>query len=68
VKDSVVLSTQFGMPALPISMAAEVGAELTLTQNRLVPARFKGGYGSVGAWFFLIKAKAMNAFGEDYHK
>ena len=48
------------------AMAAEVGAELTLMENRFVPARFKDGYGPVGAWFLLFKAKAMNANGEDY--
>jgi adenylylsulfate reductase subunit A len=48
------------------AMAAEVGAELTLMENRFVPARFKDGYGPVGAWFLLFKAQAMNAFGEDY--
>jgi adenylylsulfate reductase subunit A len=48
------------------AMAAETGAELTLMENRFVPARFKDGYGPVGAWFLLFKAKAMNAFGEDY--
>ena len=46
------------------AMAAEVGAELTLMENRFVPARFKDGYGPVGAWFLLFKAKSMNAFGE----
>ncbi|MDJ0958306.1 MAG: adenylyl-sulfate reductase subunit alpha [Arenicellales bacterium] len=48
------------------AMAAECGATLTLMENRFVPARFKDGYGPVGAWFLLFKAKAMNAFGEDY--
>ena len=48
------------------AMAAEVGAELTMMENRFVPARFKDGYGPVGAWFLLFKAKAMNANGEDY--
>ncbi|RKZ38018.1 MAG: adenylyl-sulfate reductase subunit alpha [Gammaproteobacteria bacterium] len=48
------------------AMAAECGAELTLMENRFVPARFKDGYGPVGAWFLLFKAKAINAFGEDY--
>ena len=48
------------------SMAAEAGAELTLMENRFVPARFKDGYGPVGAWFLLFKAKATNAFGEVY--
>jgi adenylylsulfate reductase subunit A len=48
------------------AMAAEAGAELTMMENRFVPARFKDGYGPVGAWFLLFKAKAMNAYGEDY--
>jgi len=48
------------------AMAAEVGAELTMMENRFVPARFKDGYGPVGAWFLLFKAKATNALGEDY--
>ncbi len=50
------------------AMGAEAGAELTLMENRFVPARFKDGYGPVGAWFLLFKAKAMNAFGEDYQE
>ena len=36
------------------AMAAEAGAELTLMENRFVPARFKDGYGPVGAWFLLF--------------
>ena len=48
------------------AMAAEVGAELTMMENRFVPARFKDGYGPVGAWFLLFKSKATNAYGEDY--
>jgi adenylylsulfate reductase subunit A len=47
-------------------MAAEAGAELTMMENRFVPTRFKDGYGPVSAWFLLFKAKATNAFGEDY--
>ena len=50
------------------AMAAECGAEMTLMENRFVPARFKDGYGPVGAWFLLFKAKSMNALGEDYQK
>jgi adenylylsulfate reductase subunit A len=41
------------------SMAAEAGAELTMMENRFVPARFKDGYGPVGAWFLLFKAKCQ---------
>ncbi|MBF0093762.1 MAG: adenylyl-sulfate reductase subunit alpha [Alphaproteobacteria bacterium] len=48
------------------AMAAEVGAELTMMENRFVPARFKDGYGPVGAWFLLFKAQATNGFGENY--
>ncbi|WP_308874344.1 adenylyl-sulfate reductase subunit alpha [Thiothrix subterranea] len=48
------------------TMAAEAGAELTMMENRFVPARFKDGYGPVGAWFLLFKAQATNAYGEVY--
>ena len=48
------------------AMGAEAGAELTMMENRFVPARFKDGYGPVGAWFLLFKAQATNALGEDY--
>jgi adenylylsulfate reductase subunit A len=47
-------------------MCAQVGAEMTMMENRFVPARFKDGYGPVGAWFLLFKAKATNYKGEDY--
>jgi len=48
------------------AMATQVGAELTMMENRFVPARFKDGCGPVGAWFLLFKAKAVNAYGENY--
>ncbi|MEW6620003.1 MAG: adenylyl-sulfate reductase subunit alpha [bacterium] len=48
------------------TMATQVGAELTMMENRFVPCRFKDGAGPVGAWFLLFKAKALNAMGEDY--
>lgn len=48
------------------AMAAEVGAELTMMENRFVPTRFKDGYGPVGAWFLLFKSKSVNGMGEDY--
>ncbi len=50
------------------AMAAEAGAEMTMMENRFVPARFKDGYGPVGAWFLLFKAQVMNGRGEDYNK
>jgi len=49
------------------AMAAECGAELTMMENRFVPARFKDGYGPVGAWFLLFKAQVRNGMGEDYN-
>jgi len=48
------------------TLCMRVGAELTMMENRFVPARFKDGYGPVGAWFLLFKAKALNGMGEDY--
>lgn len=48
------------------TMCAQAGAEMTMMENRFCPARFKDGYGPVGAWFLLFKAKAVNAAGEDY--
>ena len=48
------------------AMAAEVGAEMTMMENRFVPARFKDGYGPVGAWFLLFKSQATNGYGENY--
>ena len=35
-------------------------------ENRIVLARFKDGYGPVGAWFLLLKAYATNAYGDNY--
>ncbi len=49
------------------AMAAECGATMTMMENRFVPARFKDGYGPVGAWFLLFKAKVVNGMGEDYN-
>ncbi|NGZ07026.1 MAG: adenylyl-sulfate reductase subunit alpha [Magnetococcales bacterium] len=48
------------------AMALQSGAELTMMENRFVPARFKDGYGPVGAWFLLFKAKATNGRGDVY--
>ncbi|MBC8412598.1 FAD-binding protein, partial [bacterium] len=48
------------------ALGMQAGAELTLMENRFVPARFKDGYGPVGAWFLFFKCKATNALGEDY--
>src|SRR5512134_2392088 len=48
------------------ALGMQAGAEMTLMENRFVPARFKDGYGPVGAWFLFFKAKATNSLGEDY--
>ena len=47
-------------------MGMRVGAELSMMENRFTPARFKDGYGPVGAWFLLFKAKTLNGLGEAY--
>ncbi len=44
----------------------EAGAKMIQMENRIVLARFKDGYGPVGAWFLLLKSRATNAYGEDY--
>ncbi|MBI5844916.1 MAG: adenylyl-sulfate reductase subunit alpha [Deltaproteobacteria bacterium] len=47
-------------------LCAKVGAELSMMENRFTPARFKDGYGPVGAWFLLFKAKTLNGLGENF--
>ncbi len=47
-------------------LGMRVGAELSMMENRFTPARFKDGYGPVGAWFLLFKAKALNGLGEAF--
>ncbi len=47
------------------AMGLQVGAEVTLMENRFVPMRFKDGYGPVGAWFLFFKAKALDGMGND---
>ncbi len=44
----------------------DAGARMIQMENRIVLARFKDGYGPVGAWFLLLKAYATNAYGQDY--
>ncbi|WP_275098767.1 adenylyl-sulfate reductase subunit alpha [Sedimenticola hydrogenitrophicus] len=45
-----------------------VGVKMTQMENKIVLARFKDGYGPVGAWFLLLKAYATNAYGERYEE
>ncbi|MBW1862007.1 MAG: adenylyl-sulfate reductase subunit alpha [Deltaproteobacteria bacterium] len=44
----------------------QAGAEMTCQEVRFIPIRFKDGYGPVGAWFLLFKARAISAGGGDY--
>ncbi|GMQ91107.1 MAG: adenylyl-sulfate reductase subunit alpha [Gammaproteobacteria bacterium] len=48
--------------ALPI----QVGAKMTQMENRIVLARFKDGYGPVGAYFLHLKTYTQNGYGEEY--
>ena len=43
-----------------------LGVKMTQMENRIVLARFKDGYGPVGAWFLLLKSYATNAYGKKY--
>ncbi len=47
------------------TLCMKVGAELSM-MDRFTPARFKDGYGPVGAWFLLFKAKTLNGLGEAF--
>lgn len=49
-------------------LLVEAGAKMIQMENRIVLARFKDGYGPVGAWFLLLKAHATNAYGERYEE
>jgi adenylylsulfate reductase subunit A len=44
----------------------QAGAEMTCQEVRFIPVRFKDGYGPVGAWFLLFKARAVSAEGGEY--
>ena len=47
-------------------LVLHAGARMIQMENRIVLARFKDGYGPVGAWFLLLKAYATNAYGVNY--
>ncbi len=42
------------------------GAKMTQMENRIVLARFKDGYGPVGAYFLHLKTYTQNSDGEEY--
>jgi len=44
----------------------EAGARMVQMEIRLVPTRFKDGYGPVGTWFLYLKSYATNRLGEKY--
>jgi adenylylsulfate reductase subunit A len=44
----------------------DAGAKMTQMENRIVLARFKDGYGPVGAYFLHLKTYTQNAYGEEY--
>ncbi|MDH3318760.1 MAG: adenylyl-sulfate reductase subunit alpha [Betaproteobacteria bacterium] len=48
--------------ALPI----QVGAKMMQMENRIVLARFKDGYGPVGAYFLHLKTYTQNGNGEEF--
>ena len=48
--------------ALPI----QVGAKMMQMENRIVLARFKDGYGPVGAYFLHLKTYTQNGYGEEF--
>jgi adenylylsulfate reductase subunit A len=48
------------------ALLQEAGAKMIQMENRIVLARFKDGYGPVGAWFLLLKAFVTNAYGERF--
>jgi adenylylsulfate reductase subunit A len=48
------------------ALALQAGAKMTQMENRIVLARFKDGYGPVGAYFLHLKTYTQNAYGEEY--
>jgi len=48
------------------ALMQKAGAEMTSQEVIFIPARFKDGYGPVGAWFLLFKAAATTASGINY--
>jgi adenylylsulfate reductase subunit A len=48
------------------ALMINAGAKMTQMENRIVLARFKDGYGPVGAYFLHLKAYTQNAYGDEY--
>jgi adenylylsulfate reductase subunit A len=52
-------ASAYGLPIL-------AGAKMTQMENRIVLARFKDGYGPVGAYFLHLKTYTENGYGEEF--
>ncbi len=50
------------------SLMLQAGAELSQMEHRIVQTRFKDGYGPVGLYFLMFRARATNAYGEEYEQ
>jgi adenylylsulfate reductase, subunit A len=48
------------------ALLIDAGAKMTQMENRIVLARFKDGYGPVGAYFLHLKTYTQNGSGEEY--
>ncbi len=48
------------------ALSIQAGAKMTQMENRIVLARFKDGYGPVGAYFLHLKTYTQNAYGNEY--
>jgi adenylylsulfate reductase subunit A len=48
------------------ALSLQAGAKMTQMENRIVLARFKDGYGPVGAYFLHLKTYTQNAYGNEY--
>ena len=48
------------------ALMIEAGAKMTQMENRIVLARFKDGYGPVGAYFLHLHTYTQNAYGDEY--
>ncbi|MFT5111581.1 MAG: adenylylsulfate reductase subunit A [Parasphingorhabdus sp.] len=48
------------------ALLINAGAKMTQMENRIVLARFKDGYGPVGAYFLHLKTYTQNGEGEEY--
>jgi adenylylsulfate reductase subunit A len=48
------------------ALMINAGAKMTQMENRIVLARFKDGFGPVGAYFLHLKTYTQNGIGEEY--